>query len=125
MEEDLKSWLEKNTFSYESFKDINQLLYLKEKKQSNITLCLATYNNEKTIENIIRIIKDELMDKFSLVDEIVVVDGNSIDETEMIVERLGVKFFYANQILPGLPRHFRGKGESIWKSLICIKEFDT
>jgi len=121
MEEELKLWLEKNTFGHESFKDISQLLYLKEKKNSRVTLSLATYNNEKTIENIIRIIKDELMDKFSLIDEVVVVDRNSIDETEMIVERLDVKFFYANQILPGLPRHFRGKGESIWKSLAVSK----
>ncbi|MFQ5892546.1 MAG: glucosyl-3-phosphoglycerate synthase, partial [Candidatus Methanofastidiosia archaeon] len=106
-----------NTFHYSHFEDIEQLLYLKEKGDKKITVCLPTENSEKTIGHIIRVIKDELIKKFSLVDEIVVVDAHSTDRTRLIVEGLDVNFFYDNQILSGLPRHFKGKGESIWKSL--------
>ena len=70
------SWLKKNTFHYSKFKDLNRLVKEKNKKKLTISLCLPTLNEEKTIAKEIIIIKSELMTRYPLVDEIVVVDSS-------------------------------------------------
>jgi hypothetical protein len=73
------NWLAKNTFHYSDFKDLNRLVEEKVKKNLKISLCLPTLNEEKTIAKEIIILKSELMTRYSLLDEIVVVDSGSTD----------------------------------------------
>ena len=75
------NWLEKNTFHYSDFSDLSRLVAEKEKKALTISLCLPTLNEEKTIAKEIIIMKSELMDRYRLIDEIVVVDSGSRDKT--------------------------------------------
>ena len=114
------SWLEKNTFHYSDFKDLNRLVALKTKKNLKISLCLPTLNEEQTIAKEIIILKSELMTRYPLLDEIVVVDSGSTDETTKIARAYGADVYEATKILPHLEQ-FKGKGENLWKALYITK----
>ena len=92
----------------------------KERKNLTISLCLPTLNEEKTIAKEIIIMKSELMTRFPLVDELVVIDSGSTDDTVAIARSFGADVYVADEILPHLEQH-RGKGENLWKALYITK----
>ena len=57
-----------------------------------------------------------LMERYALVDELVVVDSRSEDVTRDIARSEGVPVFIHDEILPECGT-YRGKGEAMWKSL--------
>lgn len=114
------NWLETNTFHHSEFADIQKLVEMKERNHHRISLCLPTLNEEKTIAKEILIIRSELMMRFPLVDEIVVVDSGSTDKTEETACAYGAEFYSAANILPELG-HYKGKGENLWKALYVTR----
>ena len=110
------NWLKENTFHYSEFGDLSRLVDEKQKKNLKISLCLPTLNEEKTIAKEIIIMKSELMSRFPLVDELVVIDSGSSDNTVAIARSFGADVYNANEILPDLEQ-FKGKGENLWKAL--------
>jgi glucosyl-3-phosphoglycerate synthase len=114
------SWLDKNTFHYSEFKDLNLLVDEKQRKNLTISLCLPTLNEEKTIAKEILLMKSELMMRYPLLDEIVVVDSGSTDKTREIARAYGADVYEATDILPHLEK-FKGKGENLWKALYITK----
>jgi glucosyl-3-phosphoglycerate synthase len=114
------SWLDKNTFHYSDFRDLNRLVEEKTKKNLKISLCLPTLNEEETIAKEIIILKSELMTRYPLLDEIVVVDSGSTDKTIEIARTYGADVYEATEILPHLEQ-FKGKGENLWKALYITK----
>lgn len=116
----MKSWLESNTFHYSAFSDLDHLVAVKERKNLSISLCLPTLNEEKTIAKEIVILKSELMARRPLIDEIVVVDSGSTDNTLEVAAAYGADVYSAAEILPHL-EPFRGKGENLWKALYITR----
>lgn len=114
------NWLEKNTFHYSEFIDLYRLVEEKQKKDLKISLCLPTLNEEKTIAKEIIILKSELMTRYPLVDELIVIDSGSTDNTLDIAGSFGADVYIANEILPDLDQ-FKGKGENLWKALYIAK----
>lgn len=114
------SWLKKNTFHYSEFNNIDQMVKKKTEKGLSISLCLPTLNEEKTIAKELVIIKSELMTRFPLLDEIVVVDSGSTDKTIDIARDYGADVYKADDILPEL-ESYKGKGENLWKALYITK----
>ncbi|MCP4723489.1 MAG: glucosyl-3-phosphoglycerate synthase [bacterium] len=114
------NWLEKNTFHYSDFVDLSHLVRQKEKKNLTISLCLPTLNEEKTIAKEIIIMKAELMIRFPLLDEIVVIDSGSTDKTREVARNYGADVYKASDILPDL-EEYKGKGENLWKALYITK----
>ena len=110
------NWLKENTFHYSEFGDLSLLVEEKQKQNLKISLCLPTLNEEKTIAKEIIIMKSELMTRFPLVDELVVIDSGSTDNTVKIARSFGADVYDANEILPHLEK-FKGKGENLWKAL--------
>ncbi len=113
-------WFAESTFHADEFSDLKQLMYLKEKQGSTISLALPALNEEKTVGKVITTIKKALMDDVPLLDEIVLIDSDSTDHTREIAEELGIPVHIHQQLLPELgARH--GKGEALWKSLLVTK----
>jgi glucosyl-3-phosphoglycerate synthase len=114
---DYSSWIKKHTFHYSRFSDIDRLVEIKEKKGIKISLCFPTLNEEHTIAKEIIIMRSELMLKHPLLDEIVVIDSGSTDNTVKIAGDYGADVYLADDILPHLNDHYKGKGENLWKAL--------
>lgn len=114
------NWIKTNTFHYAQFSDLGALVDVKQKKGLCISLCLPTLNEEKTIAKEIVILKSELMTRYALLDEIVVIDSGSVDRTREIARSFGADVHKADDILPELPK-FKGKGENLWKALYITK----
>jgi glucosyl-3-phosphoglycerate synthase len=116
----INNWLINNTFHYSDFMDIQKLIDIKKKKNLSISLCLPTLNEEKTIAKEIIIMKSELMTRNPLLDEIVIIDSGSTDNTVDVAKAFGADVYEADQILPDLET-FKGKGENLWKSLFVTQ----
>ncbi|MGD8282599.1 MAG: glucosyl-3-phosphoglycerate synthase [Desulfobacterales bacterium] len=114
------NWLDKNTFHHSAFSDLNQLVDVKQQRNVTISLCLPTLNEEKTIAKEIIIMKSELMTRYPLIDELVVIDSGSTDNTAEIAKSFGADVHDANDILPRLEK-FKGKGENLWKALYITR----
>src|SRR5210317_938757 len=97
-----KRWIESNTFHHSEFKDLDRLVNAKQRKNLSISLCLPTLNEEKTIAKEIVIMKSELMTRYPLLDEIVVIDSGSSDKTKKIAASFGADVYDADTILPRL-----------------------
>jgi glucosyl-3-phosphoglycerate synthase len=114
------AWIRNNTFHCSEFSDLSRLVSLKEQKGLRISLCLPTLNEEKTIAKEIVIFKSELMSRFPLLDEIVVIDSGSKDKTRDIARDFGADVYRAADILPQLTPYL-GKGENLWKALFITQ----
>lgn len=115
----LKSWLENRTFHHSQFNDIAKLVELKRQKNLRISLCFPTLNEEKTIGKEVVLMKSELMDRYPLLDEIVVIDSGSEDRTLAIAKQYGAKTYLASDFLKA-EGNLRGKGENLWKAVYLL-----
>jgi glycosyltransferase involved in cell wall biosynthesis len=113
-------WFAENTFHADEFKDLNQLMLLKERQSSTISLAMPALNEEQTVGKVITTIKKSLMDSVPLLDEIVLIDSDSTDQTRDIAQQLGIPVYIHQQLLPELGARI-GKGEALWKSLLVTR----
>jgi len=109
-------WFAENTFDADEFRDLGRLVDLKRAQNVTISLGLPALNEEATIGKVITTVREALMERCPLLDEMVVIDSSSTDRTVEIAESLGVPVHRHPDILPELGS-YRGKGEALWKSL--------
>ena len=110
-------WFAENTFSSNEFSNLKQLMAFKEDQGITISLALPALNEEITVGKVITTIKKALMDNVPLLDEIVLIDSDSTDQTRQIAKDLGIPVHIHQELLPKLGTR-RGKGEALWKSLL-------
>ncbi|MGH7777739.1 MAG: glucosyl-3-phosphoglycerate synthase [Candidatus Dormibacterales bacterium] len=113
-------WFAENTFHSREFKDLARLVQLKKSQGLTISLALPTRNEEATIGKIIRVITEDLVERYPLLDEVVVIDSASTDRTVEIARGMGVSVLDHRRILPSMGS-YQGKGEALWKSLYALK----
>lgn len=113
-------WFAENTFHSREFSDLKALLEMKEKQGLSISIGLPALNEEETVENVIMTLKRALMDEVPLVDEFVLIDSNSTDNTVAIAESCGIPVYRHMDILTDMGSRV-GKGEALWKSLHALK----
>ena len=113
-------WVQRNTFHHDEFSDLDELLELKDRKDLRISLAFPAYNEESTIGAEIELIREELLEKYPLLDELAVMDSGSTDRTREISELAGAEVYRCDEILPELG-NYPGKGENLWKSLYVLK----
>lgn len=112
---DVDEWFEKNKFLATDF-ELEELVKIKEKGKRKISCVIPTLNEEDNVGKVIREIRRALMGKLKLVDEIIVIDSGSKDNTKKSAEEAGAVFYYAKDLLNGMG-FAKGKGENLWKSL--------
>jgi len=109
-------WFGESSREYTEFSDLKRLVELKEKRGLTISAILPTLNEAETIGPIVRTARRELMKMVPLVDELLVIDSDSDDETRKIAEDEGARVVIHQQVLPKYGA-YPGKGEALWKSL--------
>jgi len=116
----IEPWILKNTFSQDEFADIDRLLQAKHDRHVSISLVLPALNEEKTVGQVIDAFKGPLMDERPLLDEIILIDSNSGDNTREIATARGIPVYVHQQVRPDLGT-YAGKGEAMWKALFVAK----
>jgi glucosyl-3-phosphoglycerate synthase len=116
----INDWLKTNTFHHSGFNDIGAIVKEKQKQKLLVSLCIPTLNEEATIGKEIIILKSELMNRYPLLDEIVVIDSGSEDKTMEVAASFGADVYQSREILPELGEK-KGKGENLWKAIYQLK----
>ena len=109
-------WFAENTYHAGEFEDLEHLRKLKEQQGLTISVALPALNEQQTVGRVLRTIKNSLVEKAKLVDEIVLIDSGSEDQTRKIASRLGIPVYVHQEILSKYGAR-DGKGEALWKSL--------
>ena len=81
-----------------------------------VSVVLPALDEEATVGAIVAAIRRDLMERHALVDELVVVDSGSTDQTAGRRGRAGARVVHVDDVLPEYG-HVPGKGEALWKSL--------
>jgi nucleotide-binding universal stress UspA family protein len=109
-------WFAESNFHHGEFADLGRLVELKQKQGLTISAVLPTLNESATIGPIVRAARRELIEKVPLLDELLVIDSDSEDDTREIAEAEGARVVIHSHVLPRYGS-YRGKGEALWKSL--------
>ena len=112
----VERWFGESNFHHREFADLDRLVHLKEQAGLTVSLVLPTLNEAETIGTIVARARRDLMERHPLVDELLVIDSDSTDETRRIAESEGARVAIHSQVLPRYGS-FAGKGEALWKSL--------
>ena len=112
-------WFGKRTFRHNQFESLSKLREAKERLSTTVSVAIPARNEAATIGRIVRVLRKALLDRARLIDEIVVMDGGSSDETAAIARAEGAAVCAEDEVLPETGPA-AGKGEGLWKSLyVC------
>lgn len=87
-----------------------------EDNRPSITVCIPARNEEATIGYVVRTIRRLLVDRLGYVDEVLVVDDRSTDDTAWLAQRAGARLVSSWDICRW-PGGSRGKGDALWTSI--------
>ena len=113
MNEAARTWCDLRTFDANSF-DIAELIAAKE--STRVSVVVPARDEAETIGAIVESIRNAHVIDSHLVDELLVIDSDSIDATADVSLHAGATVYSAAQIRPDLGWR-PGKGEAMWKSL--------
>nr|WP_221474224.1 glucosyl-3-phosphoglycerate synthase [Planomonospora venezuelensis] len=110
---EVEAWLRSRTSSSDGW----PLPWLLEAKGgTTVSVVLPARDEAGTVGEIVTAIRRELMEAAPLVDELVVIDSRSTDDTAARAAAAGARVVAQDEILPDL-KPLDGKGEALWKSL--------
>ena len=107
-------------FHHTQFADTSRLCEMKNAAGTVISVCVPALNEAATIGRIVQTIRSAFVDEAPLVDEILVIDSGSEDETRRIAADAGAVVWLSAEIAPETGSH-TGKGENLWKALHAAK----
>ena len=81
-----------------------------------VSVCIPARDEEATIGHIVGSVRRDLVERVGLVDEIIVIDDGSLDDTAAAARDEGATVIAEASILPSVPAG-SGKGNVLWKSL--------
>ncbi|WAX81948.1 glucosyl-3-phosphoglycerate synthase [Streptomyces sp. KMM 9044] len=119
MLEEVERWLAQRSWSVTD-RPVQRLLAAKRATGQTVSVVLPALNEEATVGEIVTTIRDDLMLRVPLVDEIVVVDSGSTDRTARAAAVAGATVVHRDTILPRIPA-VPGKGEVLWRSLLVTR----
>jgi len=109
-------WFAESSFHHNEFAELARLVELKKRQALSISAVLPTLDEAATIGPIVRMARKALMEDVPLIDELLVIDSDSSDDTRAIAESEGARVVIHQQVLPRYGA-YEGKGEALWKSL--------
>jgi len=95
---------------------LGELLAAKAAAGSRVSLVVPARNEAATVGDVITRVREALVETTDLLDEIVVIDSDSTDDTFAVATDAGAVVHRAAEIRPDLGVAV-GKGEAMWKSL--------
>ena len=109
-----RSWFDACTFHAADFA-LDALLEARERAGDMISVVIPAHNEASTVADVVSQIATGLVEP-GLVDEVVVIDSDSTDDTADVARRAGAIVYAARDIETGT-EPVPGKGEALWKSL--------
>ena len=118
MRPDARAWFEHRTTSATSLAEIDvpALLAAKRRGGHRVSVVLPARNEAATVGGLVRDLVTRWVEEVPLVDEVLVMDSDSTDDTASIARAAGADMVATADVLPGHGSR-RGKGEALWKSL--------
>lgn len=107
------TWFEQNTHHWDAWA-LPDLLAAK--GDQRVSLVVPARNEAATVGDVITRVREALVDTVALVDEVVVIDSDSTDDTYDVATGAGAVVHRSAEIRPDLGT-LPGKGEAMWKSL--------
>lgn len=106
------SWSESNTHHWDDW-SLADLVAAKQGQR--VSLVVPARNEAATVGGLVDKLRTSLMETSDLVDELVVIDSDSSDDTARIAADAGADVYASAAIRPELGS-YPGKGEAMWKS---------
>ncbi|WP_193605615.1 glucosyl-3-phosphoglycerate synthase [Nocardioides dongkuii] len=111
------SWFERNTHRWDEW-SLADLLAAK--GDQRVSLVVPARNEAATVGDVVTRVREALVETVAILDEIVVVDSDSTDDTYAVATDAGAVVHRAAEIRPDLGTR-PGKGEAMWKSLFVTR----
>ena len=99
---------------------LSDLVSAKEAGHRTVSLVVPARNEAATVGDVVSRVRTALVDSVALLDEIVVIDSDSEDDTFAVAEDAGAIVYRSRDIRPDLGSQ-PGKGEAMWKSLFVTR----
>ncbi|HEX5862060.1 MAG TPA: glucosyl-3-phosphoglycerate synthase [Nocardioides sp.] len=90
------------------------------RRRTTVSLVVPARNEAATVGDVVARVRKRLVETVELLDEIVVIDSDSTDDTSAVAADAGAVVHRAADIRPDLGA-FPGKGEAMWKSLFVTR----
>ncbi|WP_433697701.1 glucosyl-3-phosphoglycerate synthase [Nocardiopsis sp. CA-288880] len=108
------AWFGRRTYRSSDW-SVERLVELKHRGRRTVSLVLPARDEAATVGGIVARVRRELVEDAPLLDEIVVMDSDSADDTAAVAREAGATVHRVGDVRPDLGHH-RGKGEAMWKS---------
>lgn len=116
---DVDAWFEANTSSW-CDRTLAELLDAKATSGLTVSLVVPARNEAATVGDVVTRVREALVETTDLLDEIVVIDSDSTDDTFAVATGAGAVVHRSAEIRPDLGS-MPGKGEAMWKSLFVTR----
>jgi glucosyl-3-phosphoglycerate synthase len=116
---DVDAWFDANTSAW-CDRTLAELLEAKASNGLTASLVVPARNEAATVGDVVTRVREALMETTDLLDEIVVIDSDSTDDTYAVAADAGAVVHRSAEIRPDLGS-VPGKGEAMWKSLFVTR----
>ncbi len=111
-----EAWLRRRTSHWQDW-PVDRLLSWKRHRGTRISVVIPARDEEATVADVVGALRDELVVGVPLIDELVVMDSDSVDATARVAQAAGAQVYRCQDVAPALGA-YPGKGEALWKSLL-------
>jgi glucosyl-3-phosphoglycerate synthase len=112
---DTDAWFAAHTHHWDDW-TVDELVQAKAAAGARVSLVVPARNEAATVGAVVSRVRETLLDTTALLDEVVVIDSDSTDETYAVAEGAGAVVHRSADVRPDLGTR-PGKGEAMWKSL--------
>jgi glucosyl-3-phosphoglycerate synthase len=102
------------------YRDVPLRALCEAKGDQTVSVCIPAHNEVATVATVVQRLRRHLVDGLALVDEVLVIDDHSTDDTGVVAAQAGAEVVAAADVLPDIAGG-GGKGEALWRSLHVSK----